>query len=59
VLHGNEGTGKGVLFHRIITPVLGVENVASITMRELDSTFNGFMERALAVFVDEVQIPAA
>jgi Predicted ATPase len=58
VLHGNEGTGKGVLFHRVITPILGKENVASITMRALDSPFNGFMERALAVFVDEVQIPA-
>ena len=58
VLHGNEGTGKGVLFHHIITPILGKENVASITMRALDSTFNGFMERALAVFVDEVQISA-
>lgn len=58
VLHGNEGTGKGVLFHRIITPILGRENVASITMRALDSPFNGFMERALCVFVDEVQVPA-
>lgn len=58
VLHGNEGTGKGVLFHHVVTPLLGESNVASITMRALDSPYNGFMEHALAVFVDEVQIPA-
>lgn len=58
VLHGIEGTGKGVIFHRIITPLLGRTNVVAITARELDSTFNGYLEHAQVVYIDEIQLPA-
>lgn len=55
-LHGNQGTGKGVLFNRIIAPLLGQHNVHSMLMGGLQSQFNGWIETSLLVFVDEVQI---
>jgi hypothetical protein len=54
-LHGNQGTGKGLLFHNIIAPMLGDHNVHSMLMGGLQSQFNSWVETALVVFVDEVQ----
>jgi hypothetical protein len=58
VWHGNEGTGKGVIFHNIIAPLLGPSNVSYITSRELEQPYNGYLEHSLIVFVDEIQLPA-
>lgn len=58
VWQGIEGTGKGFLFHNILKQLLGPTNAVAITTRELDSSFNGYLEHALLVFVDEVQLPA-
>lgn len=56
VLHGNQGTGKGILFNKIITPMLGQQNVHGVLMQQLESQFNGYLEHSIVVFVDEVQI---
>lgn len=56
VLHGIEGTGKGVLFNKVFKPLLGDENVISITTRDLRDNFNSFLENKLMVFVDEVDV---
>lgn len=55
ILHGTEGTGKGLLFHEILTPLLGSWNVTSKRMEELESEFTGFMENKFLVFIDEIQ----
>lgn len=55
VLHGTQGTGKGLLFNKIITPLFGDENVTSRRMEELGSDFTEFMKNKFVVFVDEVQ----
>lgn len=55
ILHGTQGTGKGVLFHNILTPLFGEHNVASKRMEELESEFTGFMENKFLVFIDEVE----
>lgn len=55
VLQGTQGTGKGVLFHQIITPLLGEQNVVSKRMEELESEFTGFMENKFVVFIDEIE----
>ena len=55
VLHGTQGTGKGLLFHKILTPLLGEGNTTSRRMEELGSDFTEFMKNKLIVFVDEVQ----
>jgi len=53
VLHGTQGTGKGVLFNHIITPIFGAENVTSRRMEELSSNFTEFMKNKFLVFIDE------
>ena len=55
ILHGTEGTGKGLLFHNILTPLLGQENTTMKRMEELESDFNGYMENNLLVFIDEME----
>lgn len=56
VLHGIEGTGKGFLFNKVFKPLLGADNVISITTRDLRDNFNSFLENKLLVFVDEVDV---
>lgn len=55
VWQGTQGTGKGVLFHQIITPLLAEHNVVSKRMEELESEFTGFMENKFVVFIDEIE----
>lgn len=54
VLHGTQGTGKGVLFNHILTPLFGANNVTSRRMEELGSDFTEFMKNKFIVFIDEV-----
>jgi hypothetical protein len=58
VLHGTQGTGKGILTNNILRPLFGAAHVASRRMEELGDKYNQFMENSLLVFVDEVQIKA-
>jgi len=55
VLQGTQGTGKGVMFHKVITPMLGETNVVAKRMEELESEFTGFMENKFVVFIDEIE----
>lgn len=55
VWQGTQGTGKGVLFHQIITPLLSEQNVVSKRMEELESEFTGYMENKFVVFIDEIE----
>jgi hypothetical protein len=54
VLHGTQGTGKGVMFNHILTPLFGPYNVTSRRMEELGSDFTEFMKNKFIVFIDEV-----
>lgn len=56
LLSGTQGTGKGVYFNEIMAKVLGLDYVARATLPTFEKEFNGFMERALLVFVDEIRI---
>ena len=53
VLHGTQGTGKGVMFNHILTPIFGPDNVTSRRMEELGSNFTEFMKNKFLVFIDE------
>jgi len=55
VWQGTQGTGKGVLFHHILSPLFGDHNVVSKRMEELQSEFTGFMENKFLVFIDEIE----
>ncbi len=54
ILQGTTGTGKGLLFNHIISPLFGEEVCRSITLPNLEDGFNKFMESCLVLFVDEV-----
>jgi hypothetical protein len=56
VWHGAQGTGKGVIFHKILSMLFGADNVAMKRMEELEDKFNGHLEGCLLCFIDEAQI---
>ena len=58
VLHGTQGTGKGILANRIIRPLFGINQTAMRRMEEFNEPYNGFMEKCFIVFVDEMQAKA-
>ncbi len=53
VLNGIGGTGKGVLHHNIIAPLLGRQYTPSIRTETATEKFNKWMEEALVVQIDE------
>lgn len=55
VLHGTQGTGKGLVLSQILRPIIGMDYVVTKRMRELDSQFNGYLEKAFIVWVDEAE----
>ena len=56
VLHGVQGTGKGLLFHHIISPLLGEHNTVAKRMEELESEFTGFVENKFVTAIDEIEV---
>jgi hypothetical protein len=58
VLHGTEGTGKGILSNNILRPILGMQNTTCRRMEELSEPYNPFMKNSFLVVVDEVQTTA-
>ena len=57
VLHGTEGTGKGVMVNKILRPLFGA-HIAMRRMEELNEKYNQFMQNSFIVFIDEVQTKA-
>ena len=58
VLHGVEGTGKGIMMNRILRPIFGKEQTAMRRMEELNEPYNSYMKRCFLVFIDEVESKA-
>lgn len=59
VMHGTQGTGKGLILNKILRPLFGSAYVISKPMEQLESQFNGYMEQALFLWIDESQISEA
>lgn len=55
VLHGNEGTGKGAIFNRVIRPLFGYKNTVYKLGSELAEQYNGWLESGLIVLFDEIE----
>ena len=53
VLHGTQGTGKGLLFHRILRPLFGDKLAQIRTLDMLEESYNSYMQHTLLLFVDE------
>jgi hypothetical protein len=58
VLHGTEGTGKGILMNRILRPLLGYNQTTTRRMEEFNEPYNGFMAQTFLVMVDEIEAKA-
>jgi len=53
LFHGVPGTGKGVLYDKIIRPILGKTNCSLKTIANLDDEKNKWIEDTLFVMIDE------
>lgn len=56
VFHGVQGTGKGVLIHQILTPLLGPKYCVSKQIAALEDRFNADLEQCLLFNLDEARI---
>lgn len=53
VMHGVPGTGKGVLVHQILAPILGAEYIQVKPLSSLEEEFNHYMEKCVILMIDE------
>lgn len=53
ILHGCPGTGKGLITQHIIPPIFGEDYCVTQQVRDLKQVFNGWMEQAIFVTIDE------
>lgn len=56
VLHGVQGTGKGVLFHNVLTPLLGSKYCVSKQIAGIEDRYNADMEQCLLFNLDEARV---
>lgn len=56
LLHGIEGTGKGLLFSKIITPLFGADYCLSITDDSIREKFNEYRHQKLFILIDEINL---
>lgn len=55
VLHGTQGTGKGVVVDKILRPLFGFNQTTVRRMEEFKQPYNAYMRQCFIVAVDEVQ----
>jgi hypothetical protein len=58
VWHGVPGTGKGILFNKILRPIFGAAQTSAQNMQSLGEPYNHWMQQSFLIFVDEVQTKA-
>jgi hypothetical protein len=56
IFSGTQGTGKGLFFNFILTPLIGESNVVSKKLSALEDNFNSYLADKLFVAVDEFHI---
>lgn len=56
VLHGVQGTGKGVLYHQILVPLFGLRHCVSKSISGIEEQFNADMEECIIFNVDEARV---
>ena len=56
IFQGVQGTGKGVLFSRVLVPLLGHQYCHEMTMDRLDDNFNAYLAENILLFIDEAKI---
>lgn len=56
VFQGIEGTGKGALFNKLLSPILGNSNCVMLNNTTFDEKHNGWRQGKLLVMIDEFQV---
>lgn len=56
VFHGTQGTGKGLLYHRILTPMLTHAYTHMKRLENVEDQFNAWLEQSLIVCIDEFKV---
>lgn len=56
IMHGVQGTGKGMLFNNIIRPLFGEDTCTMVTAEFIESSFNSFLDGKLFVAIDELDM---
>lgn len=56
IFQGIQGTGKGLMFHNVMAPLLGEHNTVAKRMEELEGEFTGFIENKLLTNIDEIEV---
>jgi hypothetical protein len=59
IFHGVQGTGKGLLVDHVLRPIFGRDYVKKQQSRNLKAEFNGWMEKAIIVNLDEFDLQDA
>lgn len=54
LFQGTQGTGKGVLFREILTPIIGHKYCAEVSLDAFDTHFNSFLQNNLLVLINEM-----
>ena len=55
VMHGTEGTGKGILMNNILRPLFGMSQTTVQRMEQFKQPYNDYLKQCFLVFIDEVQ----
>lgn len=58
VFQGTQGTGKGILFERVLAPLFGQTQTVIKRSAELNEKWTDFVEGKFIVFIDEIQTSA-
>jgi hypothetical protein len=56
IFSGTQGTGKGLFFNFILSPMIGENNVAIKAISALEDNFNSYLSDKLFVVIDEFHI---
>lgn len=53
VLHGTQGTGKGVLMEKIVQPIIGESNFSAKLTKDIDDDKNDWVHKKMIIMLDE------
>lgn len=56
VMHGVQGTGKGLLYHNILVPLFGAKYCVSKQIAGIEDRFNSDLEQCLFFCLDEARV---
>ena len=56
LFQGTQGSGKSMLVHHVLEPLVGESNFSLITPSDLNDRFNDYIAEKLLVFIDEADL---